>query len=111
MDIAVLQKFNALGRRIAAMEEALRDKGILERPPQAPKPAEIPFVTNVLVTQRFRASVQHPFTVLANFTCPACGLNHEQVEFRIGDNGGTTTTACSCGSNLRVKLSWDVNLK
>jgi hypothetical protein len=109
--IQLSQKFSAIEQEISEIKAALIEANILKAPAPAAKPAAIPFATDVKVTQRFRASVQHPFTVLANFTCPACALTHEQVEFRIGENGGTTTTACSCGSNLRVKLSWDPSMK
>ena len=106
MDMQTLQKINALERRIAAMEEVLRSQGILERPPEPPKPAEVPFA-EAKVTMRFRPSLSHPFTALANFECPACNLKHDQVEFFIAENGGTTVTQCSCGQRLKVKLQWD----
>jgi hypothetical protein len=111
--IQLSQKFSAIEQEISEIKAALIEANILKAPapPLLRRNQQQFLATDVKVTQRFRASVQHPFTVLANFTCPACALTHEQVEFRIGENGGTTTTACSCGSNLRVKLSWDPSMK
>jgi DNA-directed RNA polymerase subunit M/transcription elongation factor TFIIS len=104
------QKFIAIEREISEIKAALIEANIMKAPAPAAKKAELPLV-EAKVTARFRASVSHPFSVVANFECPACGKSHDQVEFRIGDNGGTTITSCECGQNIRVKLAWDANLK
>jgi hypothetical protein len=89
------------------IEEASIKAWIMAASAPPSRPAEIPFAVDVKVTQRFRASLQHPFSVLCNFTCPVCDKHEESREFFIAENGGTTATACQCGSNLRVKLEWN----
>jgi hypothetical protein len=110
--VQLSQRFQAIERQIAEIKQALITAKIMEVPAPAPKPAESPFATEVQVSTRFRASVQHPFTIVASCACPSCNAKHEAVQFSIGENGGVVTTACSsCGQNLRVKLAWDANLK
>jgi hypothetical protein len=109
--VQLSQRFSAIEKQIAEIRDALLKGGLLELPPESPRPAELPTV-EAKVTTRFRASVQHTFTVIGSFECPSCSAKHEAVQFFIGDNGGSVITGCEkCKANLRVKLAWDVNLK
>jgi hypothetical protein len=110
--VQLSQRFSAIERQVAEIKEALIKAQIMEAPAPPPTPAEIPFATDIRVTHRFRASMQRTFSVLCNFTCPACDKHEENREFFVAENGAVVTTACaSCEQNLRIKLQWEPSMK
>jgi hypothetical protein len=109
MDLATLQKINALERRIAVIEEALRNQGTLERPPESPKPVEVPFATCAVTNRPLRVSLHHPMTVVVNYVCPTCHVETTGADFNVSQNGAVVVATCKCGEQCisKLKLEWN----
>jgi len=92
-----------LESRFKRIEEALYAAGLLERPVE-PKPVEIPSAKSVEIKQRFRGSIQHPHTVIADWICPVC--EEKQNLTTVLHNPGVILVRCDCGEKAKLDLQW-----
>ena len=109
--VQLSQKFSAIEKQIAEIKEALIRGGLLELPPEPPKPPEIPFATCAVTNRPLRVSLHHPMTVVVNYVCPACHVETTGADFNVSQNGAVVVATCRCGERCKLKLEWNPSMR